>query len=688
MSRRSAPDSPWQNGMPPFGLCQQQFSPMMNCGPVWAQHNLPFMGGSMAPDMMRFGGNVSSRSNFRRNYDQPDRYRPRQGFNDRYGNRQGAYNRGDRKRPGPSDRSRSPAPKRGAQGRDGSRKADQDRPKKAGASEEGPAEDEDTTGTQNDDLYDPAEPTTEDIADGAEKAEGQEEDDSGEGVEEEGAKDGDEDDQEAGGSESKDESGGTEAHADAEEGGGEDGAQPTGKPTAKSGAKVPAKPGAKASGSKASDPKSPTKGADGKGQTGGRAADKARQEGMRKGGQKDKGWCTVCEVHFDGSFLDHRRTEEHKVKRDEKYPKCHPCSMGFNNRKQYEQHCSGDFHRKNVEILDNEVDETAGPLGEEYLEEIPAYFCTLCKLLLKIELKSHHCCTQGHYRRHRDIKRKEEAALKAKLAKEKAEDEEDDTNQVAYTITDEVGSDDEARAASDATASKANRKGAAEGTKGSKQDKTAEETLEALPVKEASGTTKEQPEAEQDGEQPVAQVKSEPAEAEGGQDALEEDCKEEKEALENEAASLMDEPKEDNVPDTNGCKSLEEDMEEQKPAVAAAESSADPPATNADPAPTKAAAPKAPAAKVPAKNVPASKAAATAPKPAATATRAPAAKTGTAAGSAAATSAPAASATAAPAPAKKPPTAAGSAAAAGGGRGGMVRGRGRGAPKAVRARKR
>ncbi|XP_065303985.1 zinc finger protein on ecdysone puffs-like [Dermacentor albipictus] len=661
MSRRYAPDSPWQNGMPPFGLCQQQFNPMMNCGPMWAQHNLPFMGGSMAPDM-RFGGNVSSRSNFRRNYDQPDRYRPRQGFNDRYGNRQGAYNRGDRKRPGPSDRSRSPAPKRAAQGRDGSRKADQDRPKKAGASEEGPAENEDTTDTQNDDLYDPAEPTTEDIADGAEKAEGQDEDESGEGVQEEGAKD------EAGGSQSQDESGGT--------GGGEEGAQPAGKSAVRSGAK----PGAKASGSKASEHKSPTKGADGKGQTGGRAPDKARQEGMRKGGQKDKGWCTVCEVHFDGSFLDHRRTEEHKVKRDEKYPKCHPCSMGFNNRKQYEQHCSGDFHRKNVEILDNEVDETAGPLGEEYLEEIPAYFCTLCKLLLKIELKSHHCCTQGHYRRHRDIKRKEEAALKAKLAKEKAEDEEDDTNQLAYTITDEVGSDDEARAASDAM-------GAAEGTKGPKQDKPDEEPLEASPVKEASDTTQEQPEDKQDGEQP--------AEAGGdeikGQDALEEDCEEEKEALEDEAASLANEPKEGNVPDTNGCKNLEEDMEEQKPAVAAPGCSADLPATNADPAPTKpaapkAAAPKAAAPKVPAKSVPASKATATAPKLAAAATRAPAAKTGTAAGSAAATSAPAASATAAPAPAKKPATVAGSAAAAS--RGAMASVRGRGAPKAVRARKR
>lgn len=70
MSRRAAPpDSPWQNGMPPFGLCQQQFNPMMNCGPMWAQPGLPFVG-SMAPDMMRFGGNVSARSNFRRNYDQ------------------------------------------------------------------------------------------------------------------------------------------------------------------------------------------------------------------------------------------------------------------------------------------------------------------------------------------------------------------------------------------------------------------------------------------------------------------------------------------------------------------------------------------------------------------------------------------------------------------------------------------
>ncbi|KAL1478314.1 hypothetical protein MTO96_016309 [Rhipicephalus appendiculatus] len=166
MSRRSVPDSPWQNGMPPFGFCQPPFNPM-NCGPMWApQNNLPFMGGSMAPDMMRFGGNISARSNFRRHYDQPDRYRQRQGYNDCYGNRQGGYGRGDRKRPGPSgERSRSPAPKRAAPRRDGARK-DQDRPRREGASEEEAAaaegEEAEASGAQGDDLYDPAEPTAED----------------------------------------------------------------------------------------------------------------------------------------------------------------------------------------------------------------------------------------------------------------------------------------------------------------------------------------------------------------------------------------------------------------------------------------------------------------------------------------------------------------------------------------------
>ncbi|XP_077506675.1 uncharacterized protein LOC144115920 [Amblyomma americanum] len=295
-----------------------------------------------------------------------------------------------------------------------------------------------------------------------------------------------------------DESGDTERNDAAEdkEGLGKTGSKPASKP---------AKPAGSAT--KASEPKSPNRG-----QPAGKSADKkdgsARQDqGSKKSGTKGKGWCTVCEVHFDGSFLDHRRNEDHKVKRDEKYPKCHPCSMGFNNRMQYEQHCAGDFHRKNVEVLDNEVDETAGPLGEEYLEEVSAYFCTLCKLLLKAELKSHHCCTQGHYRRHRDIKRKEEAAAKAKSGKEKqTEEEEEDVSQMAFTVTDEIFSDEESKAATDA---------AADAAKEPKQDKPAEGSHEVEPQKEGPpDTVKEEPPVVEEQEELKAEVKLEPLEDE------------------------------------------------------------------------------------------------------------------------------------------------------------------------------
>lgn len=643
---------------------------MMNCGPMWAQPSLPFMGGSMAPDMMRFGGNVSSRSNFRRNYDQPDRYRPRQGYGERYGNRQGTIGRGDRKRPAPGDRSRSPASKRTASRRDSGRKAEQDRTKQQeNEDEHASTQEEETTGTQDDELYDPAEPTQEDVSDGVGQSEGNE-GESAKVTEETSVGDGEgQDGADSENAAPEDESGDTEgndAAAEDKEGSGKTGSKPAGKPA------KPAGPGAKAS-----EPKSPSKG-----QPAGRSSDKkdgsARpDQGPKKSGVKGKGWCTVCEVHFDGSFLDHRRNEDHKVKRDEKYPKCHPCSMGFNNRKQYEQHCAGDFHRKNVEVLDNEVDETAGPLGEEYLEEVHAYFCTLCKLLLKTELKSHHCCTQGHYRRHRDIKRKEEAAVKAKGAKEKqTEEEEEDVNQMAFTVTDEIFSDEESKAATDA---------AADAAKEPKQDKPPTEVSnEVVPKKEVSpdtvDTVKEEPETTEQAEL-GAVVKCEPPEDKHSADddaALEESKQVAESDAGTAAASSEVGSKVGSVPDTNGCKTLEEEVEEQQQHVAA----------SSGPAAPKAAVPK--PSKVPLKSAPTPKVAANTPKPAGAATKAPAAKTGTAVSSSAATSAPAVPTTTATAPIKKPPAVAGTPgpAAAAGGRGGMVRGRGRGTPKAVRARKR
>ncbi|XP_067118781.1 glutamic acid-rich protein-like isoform X1 [Centruroides vittatus] len=63
-------------------------------------------------------------------------------------------------------------------------------------------------------------------------------------------------------------------------------------------------------------------------------------------GKKNQNWCTVCECPFVGNFLSHRRTKEHRRKRDKKYPKCRPCRMGFSNPEEYKDHCTTEEHKK------------------------------------------------------------------------------------------------------------------------------------------------------------------------------------------------------------------------------------------------------------------------------------------------------------------------------------------------------
>lgn len=63
-------------------------------------------------------------------------------------------------------------------------------------------------------------------------------------------------------------------------------------------------------------------------------------------GKKNQNWCTVCECPFVGNFLSHRRTKEHRRKRDKKYPKCRPCRIGFSNPDEYKDHCTTEEHKK------------------------------------------------------------------------------------------------------------------------------------------------------------------------------------------------------------------------------------------------------------------------------------------------------------------------------------------------------
>ncbi|KAH6922885.1 hypothetical protein HPB50_020013 [Hyalomma asiaticum] len=276
ISRRSFPESPWQSGMPPFGLFQQPFIAMMEGGPMWLpQNNLPFMAGSMLPDMMRFGGNVPSRPSFRRTFDQmPGRYKPPQACGGFYGHRQGGHGRGDRKRPGGHVRMRSHSSKRAALRRDGGRKADEDHLKKGAASEQRRSvTDEEAAehAAAHRDIYGPVEPITADAVKGADVECAQ--DDSGEAAQEGSNEDCD---QEPGRSADKDETGGGEGGASAS--------------AAISGRKLPAEPATTAPVPEAAETNTPSKAADGKGQAGGRPSEKGREEkGTKRSDQKDKG---------------------------------------------------------------------------------------------------------------------------------------------------------------------------------------------------------------------------------------------------------------------------------------------------------------------------------------------------------------------------------------------------------------
>ncbi|KAG8192363.1 hypothetical protein JTE90_029094 [Oedothorax gibbosus] len=66
----------------------------------------------------------------------------------------------------------------------------------------------------------------------------------------------------------------------------------------------------------------------------------------KKLSRKPGNWCTVCECAFNGNFLAHRRTKEHRKKRDKKYPKCRPCRMGFSSSEEYRDHYKSEDHKQ------------------------------------------------------------------------------------------------------------------------------------------------------------------------------------------------------------------------------------------------------------------------------------------------------------------------------------------------------
>lgn len=65
---------------------------------------------------------------------------------------------------------------------------------------------------------------------------------------------------------------------------------------------------------------------------------------------KKKEYCTVCSCYLDQPLLLHRRSKEHKKKKEHMYPRCRKCNIrNFENRAVYEEHCKSEEHRKACE---------------------------------------------------------------------------------------------------------------------------------------------------------------------------------------------------------------------------------------------------------------------------------------------------------------------------------------------------
>lgn len=104
------------------------------------------------------------------------------------------------------------------------------------------------------------------------------------------------------------------------------------------------------------------------------------EQDKKKSSRKPGNWCTVCECAFTGNFLAHRRTKEHRKKRDKKYPKCRPCRVGFSSSEEYRDHCKSEEHKqrsaefhylKNLASGSDEDEEAIKPakIEEEKMEE-------------------------------------------------------------------------------------------------------------------------------------------------------------------------------------------------------------------------------------------------------------------------------------------------------------------------------
>ncbi|XP_047674305.1 cdkn1a interacting zinc finger protein 1b isoform X3 [Tachysurus fulvidraco] len=73
-------------------------------------------------------------------------------------------------------------------------------------------------------------------------------------------------------------------------------------------------------------------------------------------------WCTICQCHFTGDLIKHRRTKKHKMAKVSSRPVCTVCERHFRTPRKFVEHMKSSEHKQQVE----ELKEDGGPevMGE------------------------------------------------------------------------------------------------------------------------------------------------------------------------------------------------------------------------------------------------------------------------------------------------------------------------------------
>ncbi|KAK3506065.1 hypothetical protein QTP70_028327 [Hemibagrus guttatus] len=82
-------------------------------------------------------------------------------------------------------------------------------------------------------------------------------------------------------------------------------------------------------------------------------------------------WCAICQCHFTGDLIEHRRTKKHKMAKVSSRPFCTVCERHFRTPRKFVEHMKSPEHKQQVE----ELKEEGGPEVMEELITLDAIGC-------------------------------------------------------------------------------------------------------------------------------------------------------------------------------------------------------------------------------------------------------------------------------------------------------------------------